>query len=84
MLGEAPGIARPEAAAAGGVRSVDVARIRPNPSQPRQIFEDEALNELAASIAAATAAGALRTELGLGPELELREPRLLRTLSLSA
>ena len=51
LIGEAPGIARPEAAAAGGVRSVDVARIRPNPSQPRQIFEDEALNELAASIA---------------------------------
>jgi ParB family chromosome partitioning protein len=36
---------------AGGVRTIDVARIRPNPAQPRQIFDDEALNELAASIA---------------------------------
>jgi ParB family chromosome partitioning protein len=44
--------ARPEPpAAAGGVRPIEVARIRPNPSQPRQIFDDVALEELAASIA---------------------------------
>ena len=38
-------------ATAGGVRTIDVARIRPNPAQPRQIFNEEALAELAASIA---------------------------------
>ncbi len=32
------------------VRSVDISRIRPNPNQPRTVFEDEALAELAASI----------------------------------
>ena len=26
---------------AGGVRTIDVARIRPNPAQPRQIFDEE-------------------------------------------
>jgi ParB family chromosome partitioning protein len=35
----------------GGVRTIDVGRIRPNPAQPRQIFNEEALAELAASIA---------------------------------
>ena len=39
------------ATSAGGVRTIDVARIRPNPAQPRQVFDDEALAELAASIA---------------------------------
>ena len=34
-----------------GVREVEIGRIRPNPSQPRQIFDDSALDELAASIA---------------------------------
>ena len=34
----------------GSVRSIEVARIRPNPSQPRQIFADDALDDLAASI----------------------------------
>ena len=51
LIGEAPPVGRPEVAAGGGVRTIEIARIRPNPSQPRQIFEDEALNELAASIA---------------------------------
>ncbi len=34
----------------GAVRDVEVSRIRPNPAQPRQRFEQEALEELAASI----------------------------------
>jgi ParB family chromosome partitioning protein len=34
-----------------GVRTIDVANIRPNPAQPRQVFDDQALAELAASIA---------------------------------
>ena len=34
----------------GGVREVDVARIRPNPNQPRVQFDEEALDELAESI----------------------------------
>ena len=33
------------------VRSVPVGRIRPNPRQPRQIFDEEALDELVTSIA---------------------------------
>ena len=55
LLGEA---ARPPAAAAtgeaavsrGGVREIEVARIRPNPNQPRVQFDEEALDELAESI----------------------------------
>ena len=53
LLGEA---ARPAAAPAtgsssrGGVREVEVARIRPNPNQPRVQFDEEALDELAESI----------------------------------
>jgi ParB family chromosome partitioning protein len=34
----------------GGVREIEVARIRPNPDQPRSQFGDEGLEELAASI----------------------------------
>jgi ParB family chromosome partitioning protein len=34
----------------GGVREVEIARIRPNPSQPRAYFDEEALDELADSI----------------------------------
>jgi ParB family chromosome partitioning protein len=34
----------------GGVREIDVARIRPNPNQPRVQFDEEALDELADSI----------------------------------
>ena len=50
LLGEA---ARPagEAQSRGGVREVEIARIRPNPSQPRQQFSEESLAELADSIA---------------------------------
>jgi ParB family chromosome partitioning protein len=34
----------------GGVREVELARIRPNPNQPRVQFDEEALDELAESI----------------------------------
>ena len=49
LIGEAPPAARPDTA--GGVRNIEIARIRPNPAQPRQHFDDQALAELAASIA---------------------------------
>ena len=51
LLGEAP---RPEPEAGGrrdSVRDVEVARIRPNPAQPRQHFDEDSLAELADSIA---------------------------------
>jgi ParB family chromosome partitioning protein len=50
LLGEQ---ARPAPAAdgGGGVREIEIARIRPNPNQPRVRFDDEALKELADSIA---------------------------------
>jgi ParB family chromosome partitioning protein len=53
LLGEAarptpPGGEGP--ASRGGVREVDVARIKPNPEQPRVQFDEEALDELAESI----------------------------------
>jgi ParB family transcriptional regulator, chromosome partitioning protein len=51
LIGEAPSPSTPSASAAGGVRTIEIARIRPNPAQPRQIFDDGALAELAASIA---------------------------------
>jgi len=41
---------REGAPSAGGVRSIEIAHIRPNPSQPRQHFDEQALDELAASI----------------------------------
>ena len=53
LLGEAarpvppPGDAMP---ARGGVREIEVGRIRPNPEQPRVQFDEEALDELADSI----------------------------------
>jgi len=54
LLGDA---ARPAGALAGeagtsrgGVREVEIARIRPNPNQPRVQFDEEALDELADSI----------------------------------
>ena len=55
LLGEA---ARPAPAPApadapgsrGGVREIEVARIRPNPNQPRVQFDERALDELAESI----------------------------------
>ena len=54
LLDEAVRAPRPEEAsepAAGGVREIEVAQIRPNPHQPRQIFDSAALDELAQSIA---------------------------------
>jgi ParB family chromosome partitioning protein len=54
LLGD---VARPAGAPAGeagtsrgGVREVEIARIRPNPNQPRVQFDEEALDELADSI----------------------------------
>ncbi|MEP7130683.1 MAG: ParB/RepB/Spo0J family partition protein [Sphingomicrobium sp.] len=37
--------------AAGGVREIEVGRIRPNPNQPRSHFSEESIDELADSIA---------------------------------
>jgi len=41
----------PDDRARGGVREIELARIRPNPNQPRKAFDETALNELAQSIA---------------------------------
>jgi ParB family transcriptional regulator, chromosome partitioning protein len=53
LLGDSP---RPEQGADGaspgkGVQSIEIARIQPNPAQPRKHFDETALEELAASIA---------------------------------
>jgi ParB family chromosome partitioning protein len=54
LLGEAarpapaPGADAPEAR--GGIREIDIARIKPNPNQPRVQFDEDALDELAESI----------------------------------
>ena len=54
LLGEAarpaPAAGSAEAQARGGVREMEIARIRPNPNQPRVQFDEEALDELAESI----------------------------------
>jgi ParB family chromosome partitioning protein len=51
LLGEASRPAPPgEAQGANGVREIEVARIRPNPNQPRTHFDTSALDELAESI----------------------------------
>ena len=50
LIGEAPPVPRSDISPAGGVRGIEIARIRPNPLQPRQVFDDSALDELAASI----------------------------------
>jgi len=56
LLGEAARPAPPPAvsgeaqASAGGVREIELARIKPNPGQPRVQFDEEALDELADSI----------------------------------
>ena len=42
---------RQGSAAVNGVRNVEIGRIRPNPSQPRRHFDEQAMAELAASIA---------------------------------
>jgi ParB family chromosome partitioning protein len=53
LLGEAATAPPSEGAAEsrGGVREVDVARIKPNPNQPRVQFDEASLKELADSIA---------------------------------
>ena len=51
LLGEARPAGGNDVAPAGGVREIEIARIRPNPNQPRQHFDEDALNELAESIA---------------------------------
>jgi ParB family chromosome partitioning protein len=52
LLGEAarPAPSADTPASRGGVREVDIARIRPNPDQPRVQFDEDALDELAESI----------------------------------
>lgn len=52
LLGEAarPAPAPGEAFERGGVREIDIARIKPNPAQPRVQFDEAALDELAESI----------------------------------
>jgi ParB family chromosome partitioning protein len=52
LLGEQPQMPGESAPRAGGVREIEIASIRPNPGQPRVQFDDEALDELAQSIAA--------------------------------
>ncbi|GLR46775.1 ParB/RepB/Spo0J family partition protein [Sphingomonas astaxanthinifaciens] len=49
LLGDAPAVA---AGSAEGVREIDVAAIKPNPLQPRRIFSEDSLAELAESIGA--------------------------------
>jgi ParB family chromosome partitioning protein len=53
LLGDAarPGAAEAQASTPGGVREIDISRIRPNPNQPRVMFSDESIAELAESIA---------------------------------
>ena len=42
---------QPERRRRGGVREIEIARIRPNPNQPRIQFDEESIDELADSIA---------------------------------
>jgi ParB family chromosome partitioning protein len=52
LLGEArPAGGNDAAPSAGGVREIDIARIRPNPNQPRIQFDEAGIDELAQSIA---------------------------------
>lgn len=52
LLGEATRPGAAQTVGAGGVREIEIARIRPNPNQPRVQFDDSALDELSKSIAA--------------------------------
>lgn len=49
--GSQPESSAPAESEARGVREVEIARIRPNPAQPRQHFDEESIAELAESIA---------------------------------
>ena len=46
-----PGPGETASESRGGVREIEIARIRPNPNQPRLLFSDESIDELADSIA---------------------------------
>jgi len=50
LLGEAPRPAEEAQGRRDSVREVDIGQIRPNPAQPRQHFDEDALAELADSI----------------------------------
>ena len=56
LLGEAarpapaPSVAGDQTSSRGGVREIEIAKIRPNPNQPRVQFDEVALDELADSI----------------------------------
>ena len=51
LLGEAARPAPGDAAQGGGIREIELARIRPNPNQPRIQFDEAGIDELAQSIA---------------------------------
>ena len=52
LIGDArPAPADEQSASRGGVREIEIGRIRPNPNQPRIQFSDESIDELADSIA---------------------------------
>src|SRR4051794_41948096 len=52
LMGDArPASADEQSTSRGGVREIEIGRIRPNPSQPRIQFSDESIDELADSIA---------------------------------
>jgi ParB family chromosome partitioning protein len=52
LLGDQPHAPQGDSASSrGGVREIEIGRIRPNPEQPRIHFDEEALAELAESIA---------------------------------
>jgi ParB family transcriptional regulator, chromosome partitioning protein len=52
LIGDArPAPSDEQSASRGGVREIEIGRIRPNPNQPRIQFSDESIDELADSIA---------------------------------
>jgi ParB family chromosome partitioning protein len=53
LIGDArpAGTADEQSSSRGGVREIEIGRIRPNPNQPRIQFSDESIDELADSIA---------------------------------
>jgi ParB family transcriptional regulator, chromosome partitioning protein len=52
LIGDArPAQSDEQSASRGGVREIEIGRIRPNPNQPRIQFSDESIDELADSIA---------------------------------
>lgn len=52
LLGEATRPSEGQTGTSAGPREIEIARIRPNPNQPRVQFDDAALDELSKSIAA--------------------------------